>query len=167
LEDESVRTNRRRLLGAAALTMPFLAIGETRASASMAPATATPEEFQRAEAPAWTFGVYHIEDPYGGIIQAPASPPKGTRYVAAEIDIDNASDQPLAFTPAEVRVRDQEGYEYRGGSAIGTEPSISPRNMNAGERSRGWVWFTVDEKASLVEIAYYGPQPQFRIKIGG
>jgi hypothetical protein len=120
---------------------------------------------RRVSAPAWTFGVNQVLDPYPGTIQAPTTPPPGTRYVAAEIEIDNGSDQGLAFTPVELRVRDAAGMEYRGGSAVGTEATVAVRNLNPGERSRGWVWFTVAEDAELVEIAYVGPQPQFRIAL--
>jgi hypothetical protein len=100
-------------------------------------------------------------------MQFPQAPPAGTRYLAAEVEIDNASDQPLAFTPAEIRVRDETGLEYRGGSAIGTEPSINVRNLNGGERSRGWVWFTLPANARAVQLVYVGPQPEFRIDLTG
>ena len=71
----------------------------------------------------------------------------------------------LAFTPIDIRLRSADGVEYRGGSAIGMEPTINPRNLNPGERSRGWVWFTVPEGTTASEIVYIAPQPQFRITI--
>ncbi len=91
--------------------------------------------------------------------------PPGTRYVAAEVGIDNESDQPLNFTPADIRLRDTAGVEYRGGTALGTEPAISPRNMNLSERSRGWVWFTVAAESQFVQLVYAAPQPQLRVDL--
>jgi hypothetical protein len=162
----SGRRSRRHLLGAAALAMPILALADaTPTSGTAAPGTPPGGEPRRVSAPAWTFGVLQVQDPYPGTIQVPSSAPAGTRYVAAEVEIDNGSDQPLAFTPAEIRLRDEAGTEYRGGSALGTEPSINPRNLNAGERSRGWVWFTVAANATAVELVYVGPQPQFRVRL--
>lgn len=118
-----------------------------------------------AKAPDWTFIVHSYHDPYQGQIQVPKQAPPQTRYVAAEIEIDNNADQPLNFNPADVRVRDGNGTEYRGGSALGTEPFVSARNLNGGERSRGWIWFTVTAGVQLVELAYLGPQPEFRIDL--
>ncbi len=51
------------------------------------------------------------------------------------------------------------------GAAIGTEPMISPRNLNPGERSRDWVWFIVPEATVPVEFLYVAPPPQFRIPL--
>lgn len=162
-------TTRRRLLRAAALTGPGLALGARQwldvadAADSASPAaTATATTLARIGPPAWMLTVLAFADPYKGQIQAPATPAAGTRYVAAEIQIDNGSDQPLDFNPTEIRVRDPNGVEYRGGTAIGTEPLLSPRNLNGGERSRGWVWFTVAADARLVELAYLAPQPEYR-----
>mgnify|MGYP000613190063 CR=1 FL=1 len=166
MEAMSVRASRRQLLGTAAVTIPVLV--RTRSQARAAPAaqeTQTVDEPQRVAAPAWSFGLYQVQDPYLGTIQAPQTPPIGTRYVAAEVEIDNASDQPLAFTPAEIRLRDAAGVEYRGGSALGTEPSINARNLNGGERSRGWVWFTIGADVTLADLVYVGPQPQFRVSL--
>jgi len=112
--------------------------------------------------PAWSFQVHALQDPYPGTMQAPSEAPAGTRYVAVEVELTNDSDQALNFTPVEVRLRDAAGVEYRGGSAIGTEPMINPRNLNPGERSRGWVWFIVPTATQPVEVVYVAPAPQFR-----
>jgi hypothetical protein len=95
----------------------------------------------------------------------PQEQPPGMRFVAAEVEVINASDQSLAFTPIDIRLRTLDGIEYRGGSAIGTDPTINPRNLNPGERSRGWVLFTIPEAGVAVELAYLAPQPQFRIAL--
>jgi len=163
--DTRGRTSRRQLLGVAS-AIPLLAVvGASEEAEAAAQGTPAASEPRRVSAPAWTFGVLQVQDPYPGTIQVPQTAPPGTRYVAAEVEIDNASDQPLAFTPAEIRVRDAAGTDYRGGSALGTEPSINPRNLNGGERSRGWVWFTVAANATVVELVYLGPQPQFRVSL--
>jgi hypothetical protein len=109
--------------------------------------------------------LHSFADDYAGEIQAPQERPTGMRFAAAEVEIINDSDQPLAFTPIDVRLRSADGIEYRGGSAIGMEPTVNPRNLNPGERSRGWVWFTVPDNAVASEIVYIAPQPQFRITL--
>ncbi len=117
------------------------------------------------EAPAWMFILHEIHDPYEGEIQAPPETPPGTRYVATHVEIVNDSDQALSVTPLDVRLRDEAGIEYRGGGAIGTEPSINPRSLNPGELSRGWVWFNVPADVRLVEVVYVAPAPQFRVPL--
>jgi hypothetical protein len=159
------RTNRRHLFGAAALALPVIALSEVATDARATRQESPTGDEHHITAPDWTFGLLNVQDPYEGTIQVPQTAPTGTRYVAAEVEIDNASDQPLAFTPAEIRMRDDSGTDYRGGSALGTEPSINQRNLNGGERSRGWVWFTIPTGSRLVEIVYVGPQPQFRITL--
>ncbi len=170
------RTNRRRFLGTAAgtgLALHGLGTQEAPSRTSLAAVQqeATPEAQEdqdlvgQAEMPRWRFSVYRFQDPYPGEIQVPQEEPPGTRYVAAEVGIDNESDQPLNFSPADIRLRDTAGVEYRGGTALGTEPAISPRNMNVSERSRGWVWFTVAAEADLVGLVYAAPQPQLRVDL--
>lgn len=130
---------------------------------------ATPEgwsPYPLAEAPAWTFAAHTVADPYPGTMQVPAEAPAGSRVIAIEIEVTNDATQALDFTPIDVRLRDDTGQEYRGGAAIGTEPMISPRNLNPGERSRGWTWFIVPEATIPVEVVYVAPQPQFRIPLG-
>jgi len=143
------------------------------AAASLAQGDATPranpdadDAVGHATAPAWTITVAVVHDPYPGEIQAPENPPAGVRFVATELVIDNASDQALAFTPADVRLVDATGVEYRGGAAAGTEPFLGVRNLNGGDRSRGWVWFMVPEAAALAEVIYVAPTPLFRIALG-
>lgn len=128
---------------------------------------ATPAAASRVTAPQWVFELHEVLDPYAGVMQVPAELPAGTRAVAIEVEVSNDSDQPLAFTPLDVRLRDAAGVEYRGGAAIGTEPMINPRNLNPGERSRGWVWYIVPDAVEPVEVAYVAPPPQFRVALPG
>jgi hypothetical protein len=140
----------------------------TRTPALAARQDATPgwSPYPLAEAPAWTFAAHTVEDPYPGTMQVPAEIANGSRVVAIEVEVTNEADQALNFTPVDVRLRDDTGQEYRGGAAIGNGPVISPRNLNPGERSRGWVWFVVPDATIPVEIVYVAPQPQFRIPLG-
>ena len=158
-------TSRRRFLGAAAVGPIHALVGvPSRARASQATPPAD-EPLARVEPPAWIFVLHQIEDPYPGEIQAPPDPPPGTRYVGVEVEIINDSAQALNVTPLDVRLRDASGIEYRGGSAIGTEPSINPRSLNPGELSRGWTWFIVPQEVEPVEVVYVGPPPQFRVPL--
>jgi hypothetical protein len=160
-------TNRRSLVSGA---IAMAAVGTHVAQQGLAAQGATPEAAEAEEngwvdAPRWRFRLHAAEDPYAGTLQVPTEPPAGSRVVAVEVEVLNEADQPLAFTPIDVRLRDAGGTEYRGGAAIGAEPMINPRNMNPGELSRGWVWFIVPSGADAVEIVYVAPQPQFRVSL--
>lgn len=159
--EHSHRRTRRHLLGAAALSGSGIALGALARPAAV-DAQATPVAGEtRIGPPAWYVDILAFQDPYAGVIQAPSAPPPGTRYVAAELSIENDSDQPLNFTPTEIRVRDVSGAEHRGGTAIGTESMLNARNLAGGERLRGWVWFTIPAEAELVALTYTGPAPQY------
>jgi hypothetical protein len=134
--------------------------GAARTSAFAARQDATPDgwsPYPIVEAPAWSFAAHTVQDPYQGTMQVPAEVPAGSRAIAVEVEVSNDADQALNFTPIDIRLRDDTGQEYRGGAAIGTEPMISPRNLNPGERSRGWVWFIVPEATIPVELVYVAP----------
>lgn len=163
LEHRITRTTRRNVIGAAMAGVAAATLASDRANAQATPGTG--DEARFANAPDWTFMVDAFQDPYTGEIQAPQERPAGMRFVAAEVEVINASDQSLNFTPVDIRLRTLDGIEYRGGSAIGTDPTINPRNLNPGERSRGWVLFTVPDAAEPAEIVYLAPQPQFRISL--
>ena len=154
---------RRELMGSLAAGVAAVTLWTDRASAQATPDAVSAD--RTAMAPNWSFVLHSYQDDYSGEIQAPQERPAGMRFAAAEVEIIDDSDQPLAFTPIDVRLRSVDGIEYRGGSAIGMEPTINPRNLNPGERSRGWVWFTVPEGTTASEIVYIAPQPQFRITI--
>jgi hypothetical protein len=164
--------SRRRVIGVIAAAgsgvMLRTATDATAKTAVQPGATPSPSaSLGRVGMPAWWLTVETFQDPYAGVIQQPAQPPPGTRYLAAEVVIENASNQALNFTPADVRLRDATGQEFRGGTAVGTEPFIAPRNLNGGERSRGWVWFTAPADAKIVEIAYVAPPAELRVTLSG
>ncbi|HET9661334.1 MAG TPA: DUF4352 domain-containing protein [Thermomicrobiales bacterium] len=159
------RATRRELIGSAAAGLAVVALRAEAVTAQATPAAVSAD--RTAGAPDWSFVLHGYQDDYAGEIQAPQERPAGMRFAAAEVEIINDSDQPLAFTPIDIRLRSADGVEYRGGSAIGMEPTANPRNLNPGERSRGWVWFTVPDAVSASEIVYFAPQPQFRIALTG
>lgn len=148
-------------IAAASGTAPGTAAMAARQEAT--PAGSSP--YAIAEAPAWTFAAHAVQDPYPGTMQVPAEIPAGSRAIAIEVEVTNDADQALDFTPIDIRLRDEAGQEFRGGAAIGSGPMISPRNLNPGERSRGWVWFIVPDATVPVEVVYVAPQPQFRVPL--
>src|SRR5918993_1645779 len=116
-----------------------------------------------APAPDWAFVVHGMQDPYAGVLTTPAQPAPGMRYVGFEVEVVNASVQPLTFGANSVSLRDDEGFSYRGGTAVGSEPALPGRTMPGGERARGWVWFAVPEGATLREIVFVPSAPELRV----
>ena len=158
----TTRMHRRRLLGSS-LSGVMAAVSPGPSLTAQTDATPAPTGVVRP--PAWTFQVHQVQDPYAGTIQVPEAAPPGTRYVGVEVEVGNDAEQALNFTPIDVYLRLEAGIDVRGGSALGVEPSINPRNLNPGERSRGWVWFIVPEDAIPVEVVYIAPPPQFRVPL--
>jgi len=129
------------------------------------PTTAS-ELVGQAEMPHWVFTVQVFQDPYAGVLTRPAEPEPGIRYIAAEVVIENQSDQPLDFTASDVRLRDEQGVEYTANAAvIGEEPKLVSQNLPDGERTRGWVWFTVPEGAAVTELRFVPAPPQLRVRL--
>ena len=128
--------------------------------------SAPPELIGQAEMPQWVFTVQVFQDPYAGVLTRPAEPEPGIRYVAAEVVIENQSDQPLDFTASDVRIRDEQGVEYGADSAVvGEEPKLVSQNLPDGERTRGWVWFSVPEGAAITEVRFVTAPPQLRVQL--
>ncbi len=129
--------------------------------------TPTPvPEVGRSGPPDWTFIVVRMQDPYEGEIVQTDEPERGMRFVAADVAIDNESDQSLAFSVGDVRLRDSTGLEARAGSVVGSAPALNNRNLNPGERARGWVWFAVPVDARLAEVVLVAPSPRLRVLLG-
>jgi hypothetical protein len=124
------------------------------------------EMIGRTEAPRWAFAVLTFQDPYAGQVTRPEEPELGTRYVAAEVVIENPSDQPLEFTVSAVRLRDEAGVEYPATSTVvAAEPKLVGQNLPGGERTRGWVWFVVPQSAVITELKLIAPAPQLRVRL--
>jgi len=125
-----------------------------------------PELVGQAEMPKWVFRVQVFQDPYAGVLTRPAEPEPGIRYVAAEVVIENQSDQPLDFMASDVRLRDEQGVEYASNSAvIGEEPKLVSQNLPDGERTRGWVWFAMPQGAVITEVRFLPAPPQLRVRL--
>jgi hypothetical protein len=116
-----------------------------------------------APAPDWMFVVHGMQDPYAGALSNPLEPTPGLRYVGFDLEVVNASDQPLSFAANAVYLRDDEGFSYRGGTVAGSEPPLQGRTMLGGEQARGWVWFEVPEGATLREIVLVPTAPELRV----
>lgn len=159
------RTDRRRLVRSAALSGAALAVaglGASTAASTAQGAQATPavDPLQTINPPEWVCHVYAYQDPYRG--NATRDPLPGTRWVAAEIGIDNNSEQALSVATSDLRVRLGSGLEVRAGEIAGTEPRLNPRNLNAGEVARGWVWFSVEEGVEVLQLVFVSDPPEFR-----
>lgn len=174
------RTTRRGVLATAVAAGAGIGVGALGAGPAVAaaarrgagqdggtPAAPEPSEVVgQAETPSWIFTVLTYQDPYGGEVSRPEQPEPGTRYVAAEVEIDNASDQPLEFASSDVRLRDEQGVEYAANSAvIGAEPRLTGQNLPGGERARGTVWFVLPEGARVTEVRLVAPPPQLRVRV--
>jgi uncharacterized protein DUF4352 len=117
------------------------------------------------QTPNWTFTVVAVDDPYKGEVTRPKKQAPGTRYVSAQVVITNGSDEPLQFDIVDVRLVDQDGIEYPAGDVTGSEPKLVAQNLPDGERTRGWVWYSLPTDAKVNEVRFYGPRPVFRIKL--
>ena len=116
-----------------------------------------------APAPDWAFVVHGMQDPYAGVLTNPEEPAPGMRYVAFEVEVVNASDQPLSFASNAVHLWDDEGFSYRSGAVTGSEPALPGRTLPEGERARGWVWFAVPEDVTLTDILLVPSAPELRV----
>jgi hypothetical protein len=116
-----------------------------------------------APAPDWAFVVHGMQDPYAGVLTNPQEPAPGMRYVAFEVEVVNASDQPLSFANNAVHLWDDEGFSYRSGAVTGSEPALPGRTLPGGERARGWVWFAVPEDVTLTDILLVPSAPELRV----
>jgi hypothetical protein len=134
--------------------------------AQTATPSAAPALVGQAEMPQWIFTVQAFQDPYAGVLTRPAEPEPGMRYIAAEVVIENNSDQPLEFAATDVRLRDEQGVEYAASSGIvGAEPKLVSQNLPDGERTRGWVWFAVPQDTVVTEFRFVPAPPQLRVQL--
>jgi hypothetical protein len=154
------RTTRRRFVTASVLAIPTTTLVHVGSAASQgAPVVG------EAHAPAWSFAVVAMEDPYTGEVSRPKEPDPNTRFISAEVILTNGSTVPMAFEVADVHLIDENGEEYPAGSVIGTQPKLVGQNLPDGERSRGWVWYSVPHDIKITEIRLYGPRPIFSVAI--
>jgi hypothetical protein len=160
-------TNRRRLLTAAVASSAGIILTDSAPRGVSAALNLQAANLGQTDAPAWSFALRSLTDPYTGKLQFPAEIASTSRVIQAEVIIINASDQPLDFAASNVHLLDSEGVEYAAGSAQGTDPKLVSQTLPDGERSRGHVWFIVPNSAELAEIKFYAPAPQLRVRITG
>ena len=134
------------------------------AAVSVAAAQESPD-VATVQTPNWSFTVVSVDDPYKGVVTRPKEKVPGTRYVSAQVVITNGSEEPLQFDIPDVRLVDQDGIEYPAGDVTGSEPKLVAQNLPDGERTRGWVWYSLPTGAKVGEVRFYGPRPVFRIKL--
>lgn len=142
-----------------------LAEGRSQGSATPDATPPSDEPIARLAPPDWSFIVYTIADPYKLPETSTLVVPPDTHFVGAEVEIDNASDQPLSFALAQVRLRAADGLEFVPGVAAGPETTIKARVLPPGERARGWLWFNVPDDAELTELVYLAPSPEFSLPL--
>lgn len=160
-------STRRTFLGTTLVAAGGVSLLGLRGSASARSAFMQDEQPLVGEvaSPSWVFVINTLQDPYAGEVIRPEEPEPGTRYVGAEVEIRNDSQEPLNFTPGSVRLLDDAGFEYVSGSVAGSEPLLPSLNMSPGDRIRGWVWYAVPEAAQLVEIVYVAPSPRLAVNL--
>jgi hypothetical protein len=149
-------------MSALMLTSAFLLV-QTRAGSPTALGQSSTPGAVTESAPDWAFVVHGMQDPYAGVLTNPQQPAPGMRYVAFDVEVVNASDQPLSFANDAVHLWDDEGFSYRSGTVIGSEPPLPGRTMPGGERARGWVWFAVPEDVTLTDILLVPSAPELRV----
>lgn len=158
-------STRRTFLGTTLIAAAGVSILGTRSSASGRSAVVQDDQALVGEmaSPSWVFVVHALQDPYAGEVIRPAEPVPGTRYVGAEVEIRNDSQDPLNVSSSNVRLLDNAGFEYVSGSVAGSEPLLPSVNMSPGDRIRGWVWYAVPEAGQLMEIVYIAPSPRLAV----
>lgn len=155
--------NQRRLMGAvSALLLAAAVLTVNTGVPAVRGQTAMPQAVT-APAPDWSFVVHGMQDPYVGTVANPGEPAPGMRFVGFDVEVVNASDQPLSFADNAVVLRDDENFSYHSGTVVGREPALSGRPIPVGQRARGWVWFEVPEGATLTEILLVPAAPELRV----
>ena len=116
-----------------------------------------------APVPDWRFVVHGVQDPYLGVLTSGPELAEGMRDVAFNVEVVNASDQPLTIANNVISLSDDEGYIYRSGNVAGSEPPLQFLTLLGGQRVRGWVWFRVLEDATLSELFLVVSAPELRL----
>src|SRR5215203_6313493 len=107
-------------MSALILTSAFLLVQTRTESPTVLGQSSTPGAVT-ASAPDWAFVVHGMQDPYAGVLTNPQEPAPGMRYVAFDVEVVNASDQPLSFANDAVHLWDDEGFSYRSGTVRSEE----------------------------------------------
>jgi hypothetical protein len=161
-EEEGDMNQRRMMWWFSALLVAGVLLSVSTGAPPARGQIATPSTVTAA-VPDWRFVVHGMQDPYLGVLTYAPEPAEGMRYVGFDIEVVNASDQPLTVGSNVVSLRDDEGFIYRSGNVAGSEPQLQPVTLPGGERVRGWVWFRVLEDATLSQLLLAASAPELRL----
>jgi len=78
---------------------------------------------------------------------------EGYKLVAVEIVVGNVSGETLSVNPLDAILVDSSGFVYQPELA-GRDGQIATVDLNAGEKAKGWVAFSIPEDATPVSIKY-------------
>ena len=106
-----------------------------------------------------TITVTDIQDPFEEYSEF-SEPEEGTRFVMAQIEVENTGERPFEFSEFDVYVRDTLGRTY-GSTFISPEegfeeenPPLEGSNMGSGDTISGALYFVVFEDADLSDVLY-------------
>src|SRR5688572_753081 len=106
-----------------------------------------------------TITVTDIQDPFEEYSEF-SEPEEGTRFVMAQLEVENTGERPFEFSEYDVYVRDTLGRTY-GSTFISPEegfeeenPPLEGSNMGSGDTISGALYFVVFEDADLSDILY-------------
>lgn len=132
-----------------------------------ASASIVSQEIGRARSPDWTFTILTFTDSYEGQLRESVARTDGTRYVAAYVEVTNASDQLLPVSVGALRLRDRAGIAYAPVTPAGPEwmPVLADTTLSKSDAASGWVWFAVPTNSILVELAFVGPAARLGVPL--
>ena len=106
-----------------------------------------------------TLTVTDIQDPFEEYSEF-SEPEEGTRFVMAQIEVENTGERPFEFSEFDVYVRDTLGRTY-GSTFVSPEegfeeenPPLEGSNMGSGDTISGALYFVVIEDADLSDVLY-------------
>jgi len=101
--------------------------------------------------------VNRLQDPW---VPGSATTSAGTgrRFVALEVTVEGLRDfdAPTWVSPELFKLTDSEGYAYAASDGEGARPRLASIDLGAGEKTRGWLTFEVDESAVIRSVSYWG-----------
>lgn len=120
-------------------------------SPSQPPAGALPKLGDVVEQFGYSLSAITVEDPAtpGMFYEAR----EGYKLVAVEIIVGNVSSDALSVNPLYAYLVDSDGFVYTV-ELGGRDGQIATTDLNAGEKVRGWVAFTIPENATPASIKY-------------
>jgi hypothetical protein len=106
-----------------------------------------------------TITVTDLQDPFEEHSEF-SEPEEGTRFVMAQLEVENTGERPFEFSEYDVYVRDTLGRTY-GSTYVSPEedfeeenPPLEGSNMGSGDSISGALYFVVFEDAELSDVLY-------------